>query len=120
MLFFVSFEPVPASTTARPLAIFLVRAISACCSAGLRVGPSPVVPQGTRPATPPANCASRCFSNAMKSISEPSAENGVTSAVYAPERLSSAMARHFCRVIRPGATIRSGDQEYFKMNGGNG
>ena len=59
MLFLVLLEPVPASTGTRPLANRTVRAISSRCSASVKVGDSPVVPQGTKPLMPPSICLAR-------------------------------------------------------------
>jgi len=57
-------------------------AMTACCSSAQSVGASPVVPQGTRPPTPPAMTSSTSVSKAAMSMAP--SRNGVTSATKHP------------------------------------
>ena len=51
----VEFEPVPAMTGTRPRAASMTSSTTRLCSSWLRVGDSPVVPQGTMPSVPLAD-----------------------------------------------------------------
>src|SRR5262249_9847569 len=67
----------------RPLTTSLVMSMTRSHSDSVRVGVSPVVPQGTRKSIPDATCHSTRDRNAASSTA-PSFLNGVTSAVPHP------------------------------------
>src|ERR1700759_503627 len=78
----VELEPAPAITGTRPLACSTQSSITRACSSWLRVGDSPVVPQGTSPWVPSAICQSTRARKASSSTLP--FLNGVTSAVREP------------------------------------
>ena len=75
-------QAVPAITGTRPLASSTQSSITRLCSSWLRVGDSPVVPQGTRPWVPSAICQFTSLRNAASSTL-PSLK-GVITAVMEP------------------------------------
>src|SRR5215210_5096864 len=82
----VLFDPVPATTETRPLVMRTTVSMTSRSSSSLRVGDSPVVPQGTRPCMPWAIWNSTRPSKASTSTSP--FLNGVTRAVNAPLNIS--------------------------------
>src|SRR5215210_4353718 len=82
----VLFEPVPATTGTRPLTTRTAVSMTSRSSDSLRVGDSPVVPQGTRPWMPCCIWNSTRFSRASTSTSP--FLNGVMRAVNAPLNIS--------------------------------
>src|SRR5579875_3338266 len=78
----VALDPVPAMTGTRRRAVSTTVRTTAMCSSCVSVADSPVEPQGTRPCTPPAICASTSAASAWWSTAP--SRNGVTSAVRQP------------------------------------
>src|SRR5208337_5607775 len=74
----------------RPAATSMVISMTRRHSAWVRVGVSPVVPQGTRKSIPDSICQATSERSAFSS-SDPSARNGVTSAVPHPRNLTIAL-----------------------------
>src|SRR5215210_6710404 len=82
----VLFEPVPATTGTRPPETLTTVLMTSRSSFSLMAGVSPVVPQGTRPWTPPWIWNSTIPSRASTSTSP--FRKGVTRAVNAPLNIS--------------------------------
>src|SRR5215469_888761 len=82
MVFEVLLLPAPATTGTLPFASSTTTRTARACSAALIVTASPVVPQGTRPAVPPASCWRTSARYASSSSAPP--RNGVASAVIDP------------------------------------
>jgi len=81
--------PAPAITCIRSdLAVSTAVATTCSCSCALNVGDSPVVPQGTIPATAPSACARICRLKHSTSTRVASLVNGVTMAVQQPDNAS--------------------------------
>ena len=69
----VEFEPVPAMTGMRPRAVSITISTTRLCSSWVRVGDSPVVPQGTSPSVPFAtwnSTSSRSFALVDLAVAE--------------------------------------------------
>ena len=78
----VELEPVPAMMGSRPRAASTTISTTRRCSSWLRVGDSPVVPQGTMPSVPLVtwnSTRSRSFTSSTAPL-----RNGVTSATMEP------------------------------------
>src|SRR5689334_13808193 len=82
MVFAVLLLPAPATTGTLPFASSTTTRTARACSAAVIVTASPVVPQGTRPAVPPASCWRTSARYASSSSAPP--RNGVASAVIEP------------------------------------
>src|SRR6266403_1512663 len=86
----VEFEVAPATTGTRPAATSTVTSITRSHSSCVRVGVSPVVPQGIRKSIPDSTCQETRFRKAVSSTA-PSGVNGVTRAV--PQSRNWTLAR---------------------------
>src|SRR5271169_2502644 len=105
----VLYPPAPASTGTRPFASSTVISTTRKCSSCVSVGLSPVVPHGTRKSIP-ASIWRLISARSVDSSSEPSRQNGVTSAVPVPVNMVFLLL--WLNVVLPKSTWRPKGRRY--------